>query len=131
MDEYARVDPFKDIQLDVKVLTAGFWPSDSIHQARLPRYLVPHADFFQEFYLSRHTGRKLSWKTSLGTAEIRGYMGSNRNKHEFIMSTFQMLVIMLFNDVPLMTLEEISAQLNVPSKDLEKHVLGLIHGKLL
>lgn len=131
MDDFSKVEQLPGMELDVKVLTAGFWPSDVSAHAPLPWYLRAHADFFMEFYLSRHTGRKLAWKTGLGTADIRAFMGPNRVKHEFIMSTYQMYVIMLFNTYGTLTVLDISDELQIPARDLDRHILGLVATKIL
>jgi cullin 3 len=47
------------------------------------------------------------------------------------MSTFQLLIVMLFNTTDVLHYGEIAGELQVDCKDLEKHILGLVHGKIL
>lgn len=48
--------------LDVKVLTTGFWPSyKSAEQLALPRQMVDCIDAFQKFYTDTTKHRNLTW----------------------------------------------------------------------
>jgi cullin 3 len=69
--------------------------SQASSTCRLPPELVRCCDIFREFYLSKHTGRRLVFQTNMGTAELRGTFGSKR--HEIGVSTQQMCILMLFN----------------------------------
>lgn len=51
-----------DTDLDVKVLTTGFWPSyKSAEQLALPRQMVECVEAFQKFYTDTTKHRNLSW----------------------------------------------------------------------
>jgi len=52
---------------------------------------------FNKFYNNKHTGRLLHWKPSLGYAEIKATLGESFTKHELQTSTYQMCILMLFN----------------------------------
>ena len=58
-------------ELSVSVLTTGFWPLPTVPQCKLPREAQLAVDQFKRFYISQHSGRKLTWQTSLGQAELR------------------------------------------------------------
>lgn len=55
------------LEFKVSVLTAGFWPQYSALTFVLPESMCTCAGVFQQFYSSRHSGRKLSFQLSLGT----------------------------------------------------------------
>lgn len=61
----------KGIDIEVDVLTTGYWPSQSVPPCTLPVSVQQAIDRFSAFYLGKHTGRKLSWQTSGGTVELR------------------------------------------------------------
>ena len=53
------------------MLTAGFWPTYPGGDARLPEAVAGAQAVFRDFYLSKHSGRKLVWQPGLGTCVIR------------------------------------------------------------
>lgn len=60
-----------DVDLCVRVLTTGFWPT---HQTP-PKTILPKAasdafDVFKKFYLNKHSGRQLNLQAQLGSAEL-------------------------------------------------------------
>ncbi len=60
---------FNDI-LNTKVLTTGFWPIPRKEQPKLPLILQKECENFKTFYCDSHSGRKLLFDTSRGTAEL-------------------------------------------------------------
>uniref|UniRef100_A0A7S2W0A7 Cullin family profile domain-containing protein n=1 Tax=Rhizochromulina marina TaxID=1034831 RepID=A0A7S2W0A7_9STRA len=108
--------------LDVTVLTAGYWPTQKIPPCMLPLELVPEHKAFENFYLSSNNGRKLNWQTSMGSAEVKGLFGANR--HDLIVSTYQMCILMMFNRAPTLSLREFS-ELKIPDNDLRRHLISL------
>lgn len=101
MTEFRQCSLAKQIAFDlsVKVLTSGNWPADQKDQAgtiqSLPRELQFAMQNFNKFYNNKHTGRLLHWKPSLGYADIKVTLGEA--KHELQTSTFQMVILLLFN----------------------------------
>mmetsp|Transcript_11464 Transcript_11464/g.36419 ORF Transcript_11464/g.36419 Transcript_11464/m.36419 type:complete len:742 (+) Transcript_11464:99-2324(+) len=115
-------------ELEVTMLTQGFWPIPNAHRSRLPpvvdeRCVAP----FEDFYLRLHSGRKLSWQTSQGTADVvRHQPGTPPVKHELTVSTHQMCVLLLFNDRPVLSFADILAATQIhPVAELKRHVVSL------
>ena len=81
------------IDLNVQVLTTGSWPvpAERTRRARCRRRWRAARDAY--FYLAHHSGRKLSWLTSMGTAEVRGVFAGGAKAHDLIVSTHQMCVL--------------------------------------
>ena len=108
------------VDLNVQVLTTGAWPIGNTNAqgtCNLPRELHSCCESFKEFYDSAHSGRKLSWQTSMGTAEIRSTFGNK--KHEISCSTHQMIVLMLLNDSDNLTYHEILQATGIPDAELK------------
>ena len=59
------------VVLEATVLTTGFWPAQNIPPCLLPGSALAACEQFREFYMSKHTGRRLTWQTNQGTADIR------------------------------------------------------------
>ena len=112
------------VEVEVDVLTTGFWPSQSAQQCNLPAPVNAAIEHFEGFYLAKHNGRKLSWQTATGTAEIKATFGEGR-KHELIVSTYQMCILMLFNESSTKTLTEIAEATNIPDGELRRHLISL------
>jgi hypothetical protein len=60
---------------------------------------------FKKFYLSNHNGRRLTWQTNMGTADLKAFFGSR--KHELNVSTYQMVILLLFNTSSQITFKEL------------------------
>ncbi len=116
------------IDIEVDVLTNGYWPSQNVPSCTLPVQVQDAIDRYTKFYLEKHTGRKLSWQTSAGAAELRATFGSgpdNYQRHELCVSTYQMCILLLFNDADTLTLGQIRTKTHVPDQELRRHLISL------
>ena len=55
----------------VQVLTTGSWPTQTAAKCNLPRELESCCAQFQAYYLRAHSGRKLTWQTNMGNADLK------------------------------------------------------------
>lgn len=106
------------IDLFVRVLTTGFWPTQNTNnQYILPAVVQEAYKCFHRFYLSKHSGRQLTLQPSLGSADLIAiFFGKPKDedndvdtkptttttnfkerKHTLQVSTYQMILLMLFN----------------------------------
>eukprot|EP00954_Amorphochlora_amoebiformis_P024817 1369001-Amorphochlora_amoeboformis.AAC.1 len=60
----------QEADINVTVLTTGFWPVTSSDNCKLPAEAKEAADKFKTFYGNRNKGRRLTWQTQMGTAEL-------------------------------------------------------------
>eukprot|EP00475_Leptophrys_vorax_P035106 TRINITY_DN57500_c0_g2_i2.p1 TRINITY_DN57500_c0_g2~~TRINITY_DN57500_c0_g2_i2.p1 ORF type:complete len:512 (-),score=153.39 TRINITY_DN57500_c0_g2_i2:54-1589(-) len=114
--------------LAVHVLTSGFWPFPSTDPCILPRILVPRMQQFEAFYNSMHSGHRLTWQTSLGTAQL--FCMFKEGQKEIEVQTYQMCIMMLYNEKDSFTYSEIQDRTQIPAKELERHILSLAHPKI-
>ncbi|EFJ05563.1 hypothetical protein SELMODRAFT_98006 [Selaginella moellendorffii] len=116
--------------LSVQVLTTGSWPTQSGARCNLPTEILSVCDKFKTYYLSTHTGRRLTWQTNMGTADLKATFG-NGARHELNVSTYQMCVLMLFNMADKVTYREIEQATDIPAADLKRCLqsLALVKGK--
>lgn len=75
------------MDLSVQILTSGFWPSYPIMDCTLPQQLSAAQGVFKDFYLSKHSGRKLVWCSPLGTCILKA--GFDAGSKELSVSLFQ------------------------------------------
>jgi len=118
----------KTVDIDVDVLTTGYWPSQNVPICNLPPPINDAIDRFSVFYLQQQSGRKLSWQTSTGTAEIRTSFGKGPTKyriHDLCVSTYQMCILVLFNNRASWTLGEIRSETQIPDMELRRHLISL------
>ncbi|TSP46850.1 Cullin-3 [Bagarius yarrelli] len=144
------------VDLTVRVLTTGYWPT----QSATPKCNIPpsprHAfEVFRRFYLAKHSGRQLTLQHHMGSADLNATFygpikkvsvsaledgsevgvggaqvtGSNTRKHILQVSTFQMTILMLFNNREKFTFEEIQQETDIPERELVRALQSLACGK--
>lgn len=114
------------VDIEVDVLTTGYWPSQNVPQCNLPPQVSNSITHFANYYLEKHTGRKLSWQTSTGSAEIKAAFGTTSiRRRDLCVSTYQMCILMLFNEHNSLTLRQIREATRVPDMELRRHLISL------
>ncbi|KAJ5350874.1 hypothetical protein N7541_008601 [Penicillium brevicompactum] len=130
----------KPVDLEISVLTSTMWPIEVMSQTRsgtvvlpciLPKEVETLKSSFERFYLDKHSGRKLSWQASMGTADIRAtFVRANgkSQRYELNVSTFAMAILLLFNDIPdgeALTYDAIKERSRIPDHDLIRNLQSL------
>jgi cullin 3 len=134
--------------LDVTVLTAPNWSSTikPAPMATLPPHIAAAAAEFSRFYLDKHSGRKLAWNCSKGTAEVRARIGGGGGGaaadagsgagasaaprvYDLTVSTHQMILLLAFNGAPAVSFREM-LRLNIPDDELRRNLLSLCNPKI-
>ncbi|CAE7317161.1 CUL3A [Symbiodinium sp. KB8] len=113
----------RSVAVDATILTTVHWPSLSEEACRLPASVQPVADTFRDWYLAKHTGRRLEWATSQGTAEVSMLCAARR--YELVVSTFQMCLLELFNAAETLTFERIRTDTGISVPELKRHLISL------
>eukprot|EP00479_Gromia_sphaerica_P012921 TRINITY_DN6_c0_g1_i5.p1 TRINITY_DN6_c0_g1~~TRINITY_DN6_c0_g1_i5.p1 ORF type:complete len:201 (-),score=43.39 TRINITY_DN6_c0_g1_i5:202-804(-) len=94
-----------------------------------PVQLQDVCDKFKTFYLAKHSGRRLQWRLDLGSADIQvNFSGSTRKILH--LSTYQMMVMLLFNFNDKLTYQQILQQTSIARDDLQAPLLSLAHPKV-
>ena len=87
---------------------------------------------FKQYYLSKFSGRQLHWKLNQGYAEVRAKIGNNGTKrYEMSVSTYQMCILMLFNDKQVVTYHDLIQNMQISDIDLKSHLIPLCQFKIL
>ncbi|KAH7913225.1 Cullin [Hygrophoropsis aurantiaca] len=120
-----------DIEIAVTVMTSTFWPmSHSSASCTLPECLIRSCKSFEQFYLNRHSGRRLTWQLSLGNADVR--VQFKARKHDLNVSTFALVLLLLFEDLSddeFLTYDELKSATSLPDVDLQRHLQSLACAK--
>ncbi|RAL40877.1 unnamed protein product [Cuscuta campestris] len=116
--------------LAVQVLTTGSWPTQSVTPCNLPSEILGVCEKFKSYYLGTHTGRRLTWQTNMGTADLKATFGKGQ-KHELNVSTYQMCILMLFNNSDMLSYKDIEQATEIPTSDLKRCLqsLACVKGK--
>jgi cullin 3 len=110
--------------LAVQVLTTGSWPTQTGARCNLPKEILAVCDKFKAYYLSTHTGRRLTWQTNMGTADLKATFGKGQ-KHELNVSTYQMCILILFNTADRLSYRDIEEATDIPAPDLKRCLQSL------
>lgn len=71
------------IEITVRVLTSGFWPTTLAPDCVLPTSAAQAYENFKTYYLGKHNGRKISLNPMLGHADVKAvFYGNNANVDE-------------------------------------------------
>lgn len=105
---------FPGINLSIKVLQAGAWPLGPT-QVTIP-FAIP-AEFekairmFESFYHENFNGRKLTWLHYLCQGELK--LSYLKKPYIITMQTYQMAILLLFENVDVMTCKEIQVSVRI------------------
>jgi len=117
-----------NIGLNCKVLTTGFWPIPRKNGIILPSDINLICEKFRRFYCDSHSGRKLQFDTSRGSAELR--VQFDAAPKDLVVHTYQMCILLLYNDRDIYSWKEIYSKLKIDKSELERHILALAHPKV-
>lgn len=146
------------VELFVRVLTTGFWPFQSASsKCNIPYAPRMAFEAFRRFYLGKHSGRQLSLQPQHGSADLNATFygcrraetdppedggvgasgssgaivaGKGMRKHIIQVSTYHMVILMLFNNKDSWTYEEIKNETDIPERDLMRAIQSLALGKI-
>ena len=116
-----------DVEAYVNVLTAGSWPAYARAEVRLPPELERARDRYAAFYLGKHSGRKLAWLNGLGHCVLRARFDAGEK--ELCTSTFQAVVLLLFNERDSATTLEIARETGMEDGECRRTLQSLACGK--
>jgi len=119
-----------DVSFSVLVLGTNFWPVTAPKiDFQIPRDILSVYTRFTGFYQSKHSGRKLTWHWNLSKNELRT-TGLNQ-KYILMTSSYQMAVLVQYNDNDSLTTEELVTATGIPKEQLEPVLELLKKAKVL
>lgn len=116
------------IDLTVNVLTMGYWPTYTPMEVKLPNFLLKHQKNYEKFYFNKKHGRKLQWQPNLGHCTLIAVF--EQGKNELLVSLFQALVLLLFNEKDEITYEDIFEETKIEHVELKRTLQSLACGKV-
>lgn len=106
----------QEIDFSIEVLSSGSWPFHQSSDFLLPSDLESSVQHFNTFYATRHSGRKLNWLYYMCKGEI--VTNCFRNKYTLQASTFQMAVLLQFNDQTRFTVQQLAENTKIQRESL-------------
>ncbi|XP_071057116.1 cullin-2 isoform X2 [Onthophagus taurus] len=119
------------INFSIYVLQAGAWPLGQavVTSFALPQQLERSVQNFESFYHEHFNGRKLTWLHHLCQAELRiGYL---KKPYIITVQTFQMAILLLFENADSLTCNEIKETLQLNAEQFQRHAVSLVDSKIL
>ncbi|KAL6758019.1 cullin [Haematococcus lacustris] len=116
------------VDLQVSVLTSGFWPTYPLMEAKLPKELETQQQVFLDFYMHKYSGRRLQWYNSLGACVLRAAFP--KGTKELSVSLFQAVVLCMFNDADALSFQDLKVGSGIEDKELRRTLQSLACGKV-
>jgi len=121
------------IDASYSILGTGFWPLTAPNtDFSPPPEIVKAYERFQKFYNQKHSGRKLTWLWQLCKGELKvNYCKSSKVPYTFQVSTYQMAILLLFNDNDNNTYGDIQKATQLSAEVLDPSLSMLVKAKVL
>lgn len=123
----------KPIDASYSILGTGFWPLNPPNTEFTPPAEIAKAyERFHTFYGKKHSGRKLTWLWQLCKGEVKAnYCSSTKVPYTFQVSTYQMAVLLLFNENDKNSYEDIIKATKLKAEVLDPAMAIMVKAKVL
>uniref|UniRef100_A0AAQ5ZYH5 Cullin-2 n=1 Tax=Amphiprion ocellaris TaxID=80972 RepID=A0AAQ5ZYH5_AMPOC len=115
----------------INKLKAGAWPLTHVPSSTfaIPQELEKSVQMFELFYNQHFSGRKLTWLHYLCTGEVK--MNYLSKPYVAMVTTYQMAVLLAFNNSQTVTYKELQDGTQMNEKELQKTIKSLLDVKML
>ena len=115
------------------ILGTGFWPlQPPSTRFNPPQEIRNTYERFVKFYDSKHSNRKLQWLWNLCKGEMKAnYIKNTKIPYTFQVSTYQMAILLLFNDSDTVSYDDIQASTSLDPEALDPSVAVLVKARVL
>lgn len=125
-------DKLGDIDIEVHIVTKGKWPfkDEDFETCQYPDELVKLQKIYESFYLKKNSGRIIGWLPKYGSIGIKGHF--KERKKEFIVNTYSMCILMLFNKKGQYSFDEIKNLTKITNlTEIKANLKSLVDFKLI
>jgi cullin 1 len=121
------------VDASYSILGTGFWPLTPPNtDFSPPPEIVKAYERFQRFYNQKHSGRKLTWLWQLCKGEVKAnYCKASKVPYTFQVSTYQMAILLLFNENDTNTYEDIAKATQLSSDVLDPSLAIFVKAKVM
>lgn len=126
-------DRKRSVDSHFQILGTGFWPlSPPTTNFTAPQEINKTTERFQQFYFDKHNGRKLTWLWQLCKGEVKAnYIKNTKVPYTFQVSTFQMGILLLFNETDSLSYSDVQKATNLSPEILDPNLSILLKAKVL
>lgn len=126
-------DQKRMVDAHFQILGTGFWPlNPPTTSFSAPLEVNKTIERFQGFYLEKHNGRKLTWLWQLCKGEVKAnYIKNTKVPYTFQVSTYQMGILLLFNETDTLSYTDIEKATNLAPEVLDPNLSILLKAKVL
>lgn len=126
-------DKKRMVDAHFQILGTGFWPlNPPTTSFSAPLEINKTTERFQKFYLEKHSGRKLTWLWQLCKGEVKAnYIKNTKVPYTFQVSTFQMGILLLFNETDTLSYDDIQKATTLAPEVLDPNLSILLKAKVL
>jgi cullin 1 len=118
-----------DINFSIMVLGTNFWPLNAPNNDFVVPLTFNRHDRFQKYYQVKHSGRKLTWLWNYSKNELRtNYLNQ---KYILMTSSYQMAVLLQYNNNDTLSLDELATATNVGKDLLTQVIQPLVKSRIL
>ncbi|EKD18714.1 uncharacterized protein L3040_002140 [Drepanopeziza brunnea f. sp. 'multigermtubi'] len=123
----------KPVDAAYSILGTGFWPLNPPNtEFTAPAEIAKAYERFTTFYSQKHNGRKLTWLWQLCKGEVKANYAKNmKTPYTFQVSTYQMAVLLLFNEKDKNSYEDIFASTQLHADVLDPCLAIFLKAKVL
>ncbi|OCK84189.1 Cullin-domain-containing protein [Lepidopterella palustris CBS 459.81] len=117
------------------ILGTGFWPlTPPTTPFAPPQTIVKTYERFAAFYNNKHQGRKLTWLWQLCKGEMKANylrMPNSKASPTFQVSTYQLAILLLFNDSETVTYEDMAEGTKLAKETLDPSIGVFVKAKVV
>lgn len=131
-DKVLDGDKGKGVDAAYSILGTGFWPLNPPNTDFTPPAEIAKAyERFQSYYGQKHSGRKLTWLWQFCKGEVKASFAKNqKTPYTFQVSTYQMAILLLFNEKDKNTYEDILEATHLQAEFLDPAIGILVKAKV-
>lgn len=122
----------KAVDPTYNILGTGFWPLSAPTTTFIPPdEIVKTYKRFESFYCDKHNGRKLTWLWQLSKGELKTNYLKVKTPYTFMVSTYQIGILLLFNDADTIAYEDIQKATALSSEVLDPSLAVCVKARVL
>lgn len=115
------------VEMNVTVLTTGFWPTYKTLEIGLPDEMMKAIEQFNRFHDdTTNKTRRLTWQLTMGSVTVRA---AYDKAYELVVSPVQAAVLLPFNDAEELSYADLRERTKLPDEDLCRALASLALAK--
>eukprot|EP01006_Ploeotia_vitrea_P032050 TRINITY_DN64328_c0_g1_i1.p1 TRINITY_DN64328_c0_g1~~TRINITY_DN64328_c0_g1_i1.p1 ORF type:complete len:806 (+),score=116.54 TRINITY_DN64328_c0_g1_i1:129-2420(+) len=116
----------KEVDVSVTVLTHVHWPLQTPKRPiQVSQTVLRTLNAYDDWYCKKHKQRRLQWCYNQGTADIKASFANAAKKYDIVMSTYQMLVVLLFNEQDKWVFSDLADRTGITIEELRRVMVPL------